>query len=344
MRGVAIFLVILVHLFRYYKWLSFGWMGVDLFFVLSGFLITGILVDTRTNSGYYKNFLVRRILRIFPLYYFFLIVFFIGFPLLSLHDHIKYYSYLNSNQFWFWAYIQNWLFVTDTTYPEINIISHFWSLAIEEQFYIFWPIVIFFFSGRNLKLTCILLIVGSLLFRIYLYFQQASWIVIYESTFTRLDGLAIGSLIAILVREESGRKWLETWAFRILLVSAASIVSIIGITGNYYINNPLLQTVGYTLIDMFCGALLVVLVSSSSISFIKIIFKSRVLVFLGKYSYGLYVYHKPIYYFAEIYLAQWILNREVISVIGIVLSVALAVISYRLLEAPFLRLKDKLSS
>lgn len=343
MRGVAILLVILVHLFRYYKWVSFGWMGVDLFFVLSGFLITGILVDTRANPGYYKNFLVRRVLRIFPLYYFFLIVFFIGLPLSSLHNQVEHYTYLDSNQFWFWAYIQNWLFVTDSHYPEINIISHFWSLAIEEQFYIVWPIVVYFFSGRNLKTACIALIIGSILFRTYLYFQQASWIVIYESTFTRLDGLAIGALIALLIREEKGRQLLEKWMPLVLILSASIVLSIIIITGNYYVNNPLLQTVGYTLIDLFCGGLLVILVSSSPIAFIKGIFDNRLLVFLGKYSYGLYVYHKPVYYFTEIHLAQWISSREAMSFIGIILSIGVAVVSYRLLEAPFLRLKDKLS-
>ncbi len=343
MRGTAILLVILVHLFRYYKWVSFGWMGVDLFFVLSGFLITGILVDTRANSGYYKNFLIRRVLRIFPLYYFFLIVFFIGFPLRSLHNQVEHYAYLGSNQLWFWAYIQNWLFVTDKNYPEINIISHFWSLAIEEQFYIVWPVVVYFLSGRSLKVACTLLIIGSLIFRTYLYFQQASWIVIYESTFTRLDGLAIGALLAILIREENGRQLLEKWIPWVLILSTTIVLSIIIFTGNYYINNPMLQTVGYTLIDFFCGGLLVILVSSSPIGIIKTIFSNRILVFLGKYSYGLYVYHKPVYYFVETHFTQWISSRELISFMGIILSIILAVISYRVLEAPFLRLKDKLS-
>lgn len=341
MRGVAILLVILVHLFRYYKWVSFGWMGVDLFFVLSGFLITGILVDTRKESDYYKKFLFRRVLRIFPLYYFFLILFFIGFPSLSIDAQIEHYSYLNSNQFWFWTYIQNWLFVSDHDYPEINIISHFWSLAIEEQFYIVWPAVVYFLSGKNLKIACIVLMVGSLLFRTYLHFQQASWIVIYESTFTRLDGLAIGAIIAILVRDKYWREWLERWTIWILIASGLIVISIIGITGNYYVNNPVLQTVGYSLIDIFCGALLVVLVSTSSLDFLKKIFNSPILVFFGRYSYGLYVYHKPIYYFVEINLTQWISNHEVVSLIGIILSVIAAIISYKWLEKPFLRLKNR---
>lgn len=343
MRGVAILLVILVHLFRYYKWVSFGWMGVDLFFVLSGFLITGILVESKREKDYYKKFLVRRILRIFPLYYFFLIVFFIGFPFLSLHDQVEHYSYLNSNQIWFWAYLQNWLFVTDHGYPDINIISHFWSLAIEEQFYIIWPAVVYFLSGKNLIKACGVLIIASLLFRTHLYFQEASWIVIYESTFTRLDGLAIGALIAILARDDMGRKWLEKWVAWILIGSATSIVLIIGITGNYYVNNPLLQTVGYTLIDVFSGSLLVILISASSLNILKMAFKNPILVFFGKYSYGLYVYHKPIYYFLEIHLTSWISNREVVSLIGIVLTIVVALLSYRWLEAPFLRLKNRIS-
>src|SRR5688572_7114217 len=141
LRGIAVLIVLGFHIFPNH--VKFGWAGVDLFFVLSGFLITGILLESKGTPNYYRNYLAKRTLRIFPLYYFFLIVFFIVFPLVGYSDSIYNYDYLSSTQSWYWLYIQNWRIFFDPHYPGEDIISHFWSLAIEEQFYIFWPLVIY---------------------------------------------------------------------------------------------------------------------------------------------------------------------------------------------------------
>src|SRR5688572_28211876 len=134
LRGVAILLVVLYHNFGFIKQSYFGWLGVDLFFVLSGFLITDILLRTRSQPGFLRDFYMRRVLRIFPLYYVSLIIFlFILAPLTSAKVEWGYYL---GNQVYFWTYLQNWLFIFKDP-GNAHILNHFWSLAVEEQFYIF---------------------------------------------------------------------------------------------------------------------------------------------------------------------------------------------------------------
>ncbi len=138
LRGIAIILVLFFHCSRF-EFLpvraisAFGWTGVDLFFVLSGFLITGILIDTKGKEGFYKNFFMKRVLRIFPLYYLTLCIFFIP----SFFFHFELTEYYITHQIYFWTYTQNLLFAFDGWPENARFLNHFWSLAIEEQFYIF---------------------------------------------------------------------------------------------------------------------------------------------------------------------------------------------------------------
>ena len=131
-----------------------GQLGVSLFFVLSGFLITRILLNTKEKKQYFKNFYVRRILRIFPLYYLFLILFYYIFPFILDTEIPKF-----SQQLYYFTYLQNFAitFKWDSVGP-----IHFWSLAVEEHFYIFWPFIIYFFKDNKVIRIIILLIVSSL--------------------------------------------------------------------------------------------------------------------------------------------------------------------------------------
>jgi peptidoglycan/LPS O-acetylase OafA/YrhL len=121
-----------------------GWIGVDLFFALSGFLITGILLDTRGTKGYFRNFFARRILRIFPLYYGVFVLLLLLTPFLHLQWHPGHLLYL--------VYLGNIAYLVNTglgkIVPDVSLI-HFWSLAVEEQFYLIWPCVIFFITSRR---------------------------------------------------------------------------------------------------------------------------------------------------------------------------------------------------
>ena len=142
LRGIAILLVFFYHNFSFLQVFEFGWIGVDLFFVLSGFLITDILLSSQGGRNFFRNFYARRFLRIFPLYYITLIAFFLLAPYVFSQQNADVVTYYNTNQLWFWSHLQNWLFVNKGM-SSSPMLSHFWSLAVEEQFYLFWPLIIF---------------------------------------------------------------------------------------------------------------------------------------------------------------------------------------------------------
>ena len=174
-RGLAIFAVLWHHLVTfsglepavrldYHLWRtgSWGWVGVDLFFVLSGFLITGILYDSRSSGRYYFNFFGRRALRILPLYYGVLAVAFLVVPAFLAPRSAE---ALTRDQAWYWLYLINVKFAFDG-WPEPAYLGHFWSLAIEEQFYLIWPLVVRMLSRRRLLLVCMVCFLAALGLRV----------------------------------------------------------------------------------------------------------------------------------------------------------------------------------
>ncbi|MFZ1263728.1 MAG: acyltransferase, partial [Chitinophagaceae bacterium] len=199
LRGVAILLVVFLHNFGFMNYFFFGWLGVDLFFVLSGFLITDILLKTLDKPNFLRNFYMRRILRIFPLFYLTLIIFLLIIPnIKSIPLDTQYYT---GNQFWFWTYLQNWLFVFKEPYGD-KILLHTWSLAVEEQFYLVWPVIILLIRKPKTILIVALLILVFVVIARYLIWVYKVEDLAYSSlyTFTRIDGLCIGSIVALLIR------------------------------------------------------------------------------------------------------------------------------------------------
>ena len=343
LRGFAVFIVILYHLFPYLKGFSFGWMGVNLFFVLSGFLITGILLNTKDSPNYYTNYLARRILRIFPLYYLFLILFFVGFSLTVIPSLIPDYAYLHNHQLWYWLYIQNWLPLFDTDYPSLNILSHFWSLAIEEQFYIFWPFIVYITPRKNMLFVCVSLILFSITCRLIFYTDEALFSRVYTFTLTRLDGLAIGSALAVMIRDPYYINLLNRYTLKLALVLAALLAITVAISKSLSFYNPLLGTYGYTLIDLFFGCILVTTLSHTPSNIVKSAAEMKWLTFLGKYSYGIYVYHVPLYRLLADSLNGITNSNLLTSLLCLLLLIGLAYLSYHLVEKPFLKLKSRFS-
>lgn len=343
-RGLAILLVLALHLFEYFKWFGFGWMGVDLFFVLSGFLITGILLDSKDKPNNYRNFIVRRVLRIFPLYYLSLAFFFLILPFFNWTYLVPHFDYLYAHQNWFWLYVQNWLAATDGNWPLQNILSHFWSLAIEEQFYIVWPFLILFVPTKRIVVISFLMIAIALTLRVYFFFQGVHWTFIYVTTATHLDGLCLGAILACLIRREKSAAFLNRNGFAILFFSTLVLFIVLVIAGSFYINNPILYTIGYTVIALFFCAIVMVTISNHHHNFVRSIFEQAPLVFLGKYSYGIYIYHLPIYRILQIQLGNFFDSPVVLSIIALITTLILSFFSFHLFEAQFLKLKDKLTS
>ncbi len=213
-RGLAIALVLLYHVTPV-RWASGGWVGVDLFFVLSGFLITGILWDGRHRPARARRFFVKRALRILPLYYGLLILIFVVVPAMD-PLHKTAYQALKSDEWWYWTYLQNWRIAF--AHPnDGGSFGWFWSLAIEEQFYVVWPFVVWHASRDTIIRLCGAAIFSGLVIRVALLVLHApgsdSILFIYVLTPCRLDGLAVGALVAMAIAAPAD-------ASRLLIASA----------------------------------------------------------------------------------------------------------------------------
>lgn len=197
LRGIAALLVMTMHFFNqldinmpllsvFYELSKIGQTGVTLFFVLSGFLITRILINSKEQSSYFKNFYIRRTLRIFPLYYLFLVLYYYLFPLI-LEAPVSF----ESKPFYF-LYLQN--FAITFQWLANDGPGHFWSLAVEEHFYLIWPFIVFTCPKRALKKLIYIIIFAALIARFYLSYSghEIMWL-----TYARMDSLAIGGLLAI---------------------------------------------------------------------------------------------------------------------------------------------------
>ena len=327
-RGVAI-LVVMMHniglkypLFHSQQLFGDGWMGVDLFFVLSGFLITGILVDTQQSEGYFKNFYVRRCLRIWPLYY--SLIFFM-FVIVRFLNRSEFHAVLQQSSPW-WAYplfLQN--FVGPISTNAAGPLGVTWSLAIEEQFYLVWPVVVRFCSLKQLRRVAIVEICISPALRYYLSLHHVN---LYTNVFCRLDGLMAGALLALLVRSDNfvAAKWLKrAW---IALVVGAPLAFL---TAHYN-----LGWIVYSFTALASAAFVYVSMFSSQ-KWLQAVMTNRFLIYTGIISYGLYLLHKiPSGMVETLHLDR---HPFVPLPFIFVTSFVLAALSWNLLERPFLNLK-----
>jgi peptidoglycan/LPS O-acetylase OafA/YrhL len=345
LRGLASLLVVIYHLFGFINhYFFFGWLGLDIFFVLSGFLITNILINSIGTKHYLQNFYVRRILRVFPLYYASLIFFLLILPHLKTVLRLEYYI---DNQAWLWVYLQNWLYIFWP--PHESALNHLWSLAVEEQFYLLWPFVIL-----ALRKPKYILIFISLVLLLTIALRYWAWINHIENfayynlyTFSRIDGICIGCMVALLQQINS----------KFLTKNTAIIVSIFaGLNFLFYFFNkgyqftfPYLAIIGYTTFAMLFGLLVHDIVNRRT-KFFTTIFENRILRFCGTVSYGCYIIHWPLYLgigpVLRLWSSQhlpWLSQEFFASTVSLILSYMAGYLSYRFFEMRFLRLKNRFS-
>lgn len=350
LRGVAILSVMLYHFTGSYKganpllrlWsliAGAGWMGVDLFFVLSGFLITGILYDTAHAEHRVRNFYARRALRIFPLFYGVLFGLLLFTPVLHMHwrpEHLLYFFYLSNVSF---------LLGRDFQLPSqwVNL-GHLWSLAVEEQFYLLWPFIVWRVKNRTTLLRIILavLIAGPIL-RALLLGTGMNPLDVSRLLVARADSLLFGGGVALLVRSRSAGR---IPAGKILIVAVSVLTMLLYLAHGPEQSSAWIATLGYSAIAMSCAAL--ILLAQEGSNWVTALFDKPLLRFFGRYSYGLYLFHGLYFVYLrhvsgrlEHLLHSGLLAQLLIAVFGFLVSVALAVMSYHFFEAPILTLKRR---
>ena len=327
-RGIAILLVLVCH-FGYLfpnpvgNWLSLGWVGVDLFFVLSGYLITRILLNARGSESYFRNFYARRALRIFPLYFLFLGTYFFGLLPLA-HRHGLILDRGISDQAWFWSYLANW-----HTASKHSTLTHLWSLAIEEQFYLVWPTIVAFVPIRRLRLVCVGLALSSAVLRTTLilhagFGREASFF-----TICRVEPIAMGALLALGATLPRPR-----------LLASASILIVLVSLARGGPNAAAMTVAGVSAVAiLFALFLQSVVLPSRAASLCRRLLRSTVLVSFGKFSYAIYLLHVLLLTVAvHLHEARgW--PAIPLFIAGVALSFGLGWLSWNLLEGRILLLK-----
>ena len=329
LRGLAILLVIFHNASEKFPALHLqglfanGWMGVDLFFVLSGFLITGILLDTKLSEGYLKNFYARRCLRIWPLYYSVIFFMFVVLPLLSRSEGRIIFE--KSSPWWAYPlFLQNFL-ISPVSTAAAGALGVTWSLAIEEQFYLVWPWIVKFCSYAQLRRIAIAVICLSPVLRFYF---SRHHIDLYTNVFCRLDGLMAGAFLAFVVRADNflpskfiRRAWIS------LLIAAPLAFLTEALHARWVVFSwSAVASAAFVYLSLF-----------SSQKWLQAGLMNPFLVYTGTISYGLYLLHKISFGMVQTLR----LDRYPFLIMPTILlaSYALAALSWHLLEKPFLRLK-----
>jgi peptidoglycan/LPS O-acetylase OafA/YrhL len=324
-----------------------GWLGVDLFFILSGFLITGILLHTKTRAHYFRDFYRRRILRIFPLYY--AVLLFAVFAILVIDRQPEHLWNGYDSLAWFFAFIPNvalalkGYWVWQTNWAGLN---HLWSLAVEEQFYLIWPLVVFLLPRKALLVLCLVLLGSAEYLRDWTnVLFDGPWVrqpglAGYVLPFSHMDGLAAGSLLAILVNLK---------VFKWDRLEYSLIRDLTFLSGMFWLYWLVTKGESWRIsitVLFFSG---LVYLALAPFGFVRSFFNGRFLRHLGMYSYALYVFHKMFWQQFEWHIRAPLMDTGMpvwlvqifymLACFGI--TYVLARLSWRFIEQPFLKLKDK---
>jgi peptidoglycan/LPS O-acetylase OafA/YrhL len=322
-----------------------GWIGVQLFFVLSGFLITRNLLARRGADDYLRSFYVRRALRIFPLYFLTLFVGLVVLPALvefspgALASH--------QNQIWLWTFLSNW---AQPLGLEVSGYSHFWSLAVEEQFYLVWPFVVLVAAGTRLFWICLVVALLALLSRAIMMASGARHEMLYMFTHCRMDALALGAAAAVLSRNAAAMQWISR-QIRALMLAVVGVLVIAALgTHVFSVYDPGTLIVGQTLLAMAFAVIMLGIgsVSRGTAAGSIPLLEMRWLRQVGRYSFAMYVFHLPILMLLGDDLQRFAAIAGtaaplVYALSAVVLSFVAGMLSYQLVEKHFLRLKPVLA-
>jgi peptidoglycan/LPS O-acetylase OafA/YrhL len=348
-RGIAVLAVFLYHYgggAQSPNWfirsvgetMKMGWSGVPLFFVLSGFLITGILWSSIGKLHWWRTFFLRRCLRIFPLYYLTLLFVLIG----SIFAHTT--RELTPSFAVFFFYLQNFPFHVKIDELTPFWVGHYWSLAVEEHFYLIWPFLLAKMpSIRWARQMCLIIFLLSMATRVLIFYTAD--VTYYLITPARAGELAVGAWLALAVRDHP--EWvpkMRRFAAPVLIASICAVAVCVAITGDFAALQMPMYVFGSSVLSFAAAALIVLALEPGTWARC---FCFRPLRHLGVISYGVYIYHllfKQFFGAIATYLAPHASRNEHLVVVFFVaacLTLVIAEISYRFFERPLLQLKDR---
>jgi peptidoglycan/LPS O-acetylase OafA/YrhL len=340
-RAIAVILVIISH------WTPKHWMlskitgvinGVDIFFVLSGFLITGILLINREkaekmdgNSTVMKSFFVRRALRIFPIYYLALaFIYIIG-------DYGN--TDIRNNYLYFFTYTSNFYFFNNQSWN--GMLSPLWSLSVEEQFYLVWPWLMIYCKKRHQLPIILIFIAIGILFQIIFWNNYFGSIL----TFSCFDAFGIGALLAY-IQINKPSVLMDKYKFFLFL----GIISMLLISYQYYTQYYFMTPRTLTSVFILWIMIEIILKGSRKSFWPNVVLNNSLLIFMGKISYSLYLFHMIIPYFTGPLLTKlnsflpasiYIHNSNLIHIENFIILIGVSYLSYIYIEMPFLSLKKK---
>jgi peptidoglycan/LPS O-acetylase OafA/YrhL len=318
-RGVAVIMVLLLHA----DWFNNGWIGVDLFFVLSGFLITGILRRSRGEPFYWQRFYIKRAARIFPPALLGITMIAVFWPHPSLIGLGGYLLSLGN--------------IVNFTRFNILPLGHLWSLSVEEHYYLFWPFAVLRLPRRKL-----LWLLGAVIITTPLGRLAATYMLprvepspTYYLTPFRIDGLALGSLLALLIEQRCWQERLKRWSGPGIVLTSAAYLFLWTVLGHSHFYpfsySPSFNGIGYSLVAI-TGFLVVGYAYLLPDAVLTRILRQRVLVKVGEISYGLYVYS---WILLVLIKHSWpLLSSREASLIHIVVSVGVSAILFKYYESP----------
>lgn len=345
LRAIAVLLVLYAHFFEDMigpfpfgdKVIGVGGYGVDLFFVLSGFLITGILLiskdeidnGSKTVASSAKTFYIRRILRIFPIYYLILLIAFI----LAIHP-------VRETILWHTFYLSNFYIAQQGRWVET--IGHLWSLSVEEQFYLIWPWIILFTPRKRLLMVLIALTAVGPLYRLACLMNHVPYMTSRVMTLGCMDFFGIGALLAYIKKHNNTRYTASEFSKHCLLIGGVlfPLAILLGLLG---IKNPV-GIFAKTCEGMFfCW--LIYKASEKFDGVIGMILETKILIYIGKISYGIYLYHNFIPHIIPAkflnYYTHYVVHPLGVRILYVILTIAIASLSWYLVEKPMNTLKKR---
>lgn len=355
LRAIAFLLVFAMHT----EYLEIGWIGVQFFFVLSGFLITGILLDMKKSvpaREYFIKFYGRRFLRIFPLYYFYLLLMTGVTSMLISAAYRPNYMKIFLDQIWYAVFYFYDFFFSTIFVKYSYFLDHFWSLSVEEQFYIFWPLLILLVPEKWTKQLFIIFIVSGPVFRIvfhliyhsgvFRFFGEPVSTAIYPLPFTHVDAFAFGAYISRYSIPKAKEQFFVLLGLIPLIgffseyIATGKIGAVSAFGYPLLLPNAYKYIWGYTLLNYFFAVTIQAVAKQGLfVDFLEL----PVMQYLGRISYGLYIYHFPIIWFASRVLDSQLQETSVkplAALLAFFVTFVCASISYRFMEKPLLNLKD----